>query len=290
MTAKDTFFQKKSILNIKGEIIDLSIPKVMGILNTTPDSFYDGGRYNSIEKLRNRIDNMINEGVDFIDIGAYSSRPGADIINENEEWERLYPVLNMLLKNYSDIIISIDTYRAEIAKRAVNDYGVGIVNDISAGEMDNGMFEIVAELNVPYIIMHMQGNPQNMQNSPEYKNVTKEVISRLAAKVEILKKIGVNDVIIDPGFGFGKSIEHNFELLNNLESFSFFQLPVLVGLSRKSMVYKLLNNTPDGSLNGTTVLNTIALIKGANILRVHDVLEAKEIVTLYLKTVQHKNN
>jgi len=290
MTAKDTFFQKKSILNIKGEIIDLSIPKVMGILNTTPDSFYDGGRYNSIEKLRNRIDNMINEGVDFIDIGAYSSRPGADIINENEEWERLYPVLNMLLKNYSDIIISIDTYRAEIAKRAVNDYGVGIVNDISAGEMDNGMFEIVAELNVPYIIMHMQGNPQNMQNSPEYKNVTKEVISRLAAKVEILKKIGVNDVIIDPGFGFGKSIEHNFELLNNLEAFSFFQLPVLVGLSRKSMVYKLLNNTPDGSLNGTTVLNTIALIKGANILRVHDVLEAKEIVTLYLKTVQHKNN
>ena len=289
MTAKDTFFQKKFTLNIKGDIVDLSTPKVMGILNTTPDSFYDGGRYNSIDKIKIRIDQMINEGVDFIDIGAYSSRPGARIITEKEEWERLDTTLNMILKKYSNQIISIDTFRSEIARKAVLNCGVSIVNDISAGEMDIKMFELIAELNVPYIIMHMQGNPQNMQNNPEYKNVTKEVISSLATRVEKLKKIGVNDVIIDPGFGFGKTLDHNFELLNNLEAFNFFQLPVLVGLSRKSMIYKLLNNTPDESLNGTTALNTIALMKGANILRVHDVKEAKETVALYTKTIQYKN-
>ncbi|MFC2138432.1 dihydropteroate synthase [Bacteroidota bacterium] len=290
MTAKDTFFQKKYTLNIKGDIVDLSIPKVMGILNVTPDSFYDGGRYNSTDRLKNRIDQMINDGADFIDIGAYSSRPGSAEISETEEWKRIHPVLNILCKDYSEQVVSIDTFRSEIAKRAITDFRVSMINDISAGEMDINMFKVIAGLNVPYIIMHMSGHPQNMQENPSYKNVTKEVNSYLAAKVEKLKKIGVNDVIIDPGFGFGKTLEHNYELLNNLEAFNFFQLPLLVGLSRKSMIYKLLENTPDESLTGTIALNTIALMKGASIIRVHDVKEAKETITLYNKTIQYKNS
>ncbi len=289
MTAKDTFFQKKITLNCKGDIVDLSTPKVMGILNITPDSFFDGGKYNSKDRIIKHIEQMMDEKADFIDVGGFSSRPGAIEITENEEWERVKLVLEILLKNYSKQLISIDTFRSEIAKRAINDYGVSMVNDISAGEMDEIMVETIADLNVPYIIMHMAGNPQNMQNNPSYKNVTKEVISCLALKVERLKKIGVNDIIIDPGFGFGKSLDHNYELLNNLDAFDFFQLPVMVGLSRKSMIYKLINRTPEEALTGTIALNIIALMKGANILRVHDVKEAKEIIKLYLKTIKFKS-
>lgn len=288
MPVKDTFFQKKYTLNLKGELIELNSPKIMGILNITPDSFYDGSKYNSIRKIIEQIEKMINDGADFIDIGAVSTRPGAKLIPEDEEWKRLQPVLEIILKNYNTLSFSVDTYRSEIARRSVNEYGAAMINDISAGEMDTNMFKCIAELNVPYIIMHMQGNPENMQTNPSYVNVTKEVISYLAQKVEMLKKLGVKDIIIDPGFGFGKTLEHNYELLFYLDTFQFFELPLLAGFSRKSMLYKFFNTSPDEALNGTTVLNTIALLKGADILRVHDVKEAKEAIRIVMKMNEYK--
>lgn len=289
MNAKDTFFQKKSTLNCKGDILDLSTPKIMGILNVTPDSFYDGGKVKSRVDAERKIEKMIEEGADIIDIGANSSRPGAVQVSEQEEWGRLQFVFEIVIKNYSEFLFSIDTCRSTIAKKAILDYGIAIINDISAGEMDGNMFDIVAELNVPYIIMHMQGTPENMQENPSYTNVTNGVIKYLAGKVEYLKRIGVNDVIIDPGFGFGKTIEHNYQLLSELEAFKFFELPLLVGLSRKSMIYKTIGTTPNEALNGTTALNTVALLKGADILRVHDVKEAKEVIRL-ISTINSTNS
>lgn len=283
MDSKNTFFSKKLTIQIRGTLIDLSEPKVMGILNLTPDSFYDGGKHNSTEKILQHVGKMVSEGLDILDIGAYSTKFGAQNVSEKEELDRLIPVLKILKSEYPDLILSVDTFRSEIARIAVTDYSVDIINDISAGDMDNKMFEVIAKLNVPYIMMHMQGTPQTMQLNPEYKNVVKEVIQYLSEKVRKARLLGINDVIIDPGFGFGKTIEHNYQLLKHLHDFRIFEIPLLVGLSRKSMIYKTLNTIPYESLNGTTVLNTLALQGGATILRVHDVREAKEAITLYQK-------
>jgi dihydropteroate synthase len=286
MDSKNTFFSNKLAIQIRGALLNLSEPKVMGILNLTPDSFYDGGRHHSTEKILQHVGNMVSEGLDILDVGAYSTKPGANDVSEKEELDRLIPVLKMLKYEYPDLILSVDTFRSEIARIAVTDYSVDLINDISAGDMDNKMFEVIAKLNVPYIMMHMQGKPQTMQLNPEYKNVVKEVIQYFSEKVSKARLLGINDVIIDPGFGFGKTIEHNFQLLRYLPDFRILEIPLLVGVSRKSMIYKTLNTTPDESLNGTTVLNTMALLGGASILRVHDVREARETITLYQKFSQ----
>ena len=283
MQFKDTFFTNKKTINIKGKLIDFSSPLVMGILNITPDSFYDGGHYVSEQALLEQINRMITEGADIIDIGAASSRPGADLINAEQELARLEPSLKLINKHFPDLIMSVDTYHSEVARRVVGDFGVAMINDISAGEMDYRMFETIAEINVPYVIMHMQGNPTEMQNNPQYDNLLIEVFDYFSKKIHQLTELGVNDLIIDPGFGFGKTTDHNYELFNRLESFKISQLPLMVGISRKSMLFKLLQNTPQECLNATTVLNTIALQKGANILRVHDVKEAREAVTIVQK-------
>ncbi len=253
----------------------------MGILNYTPNSFFDGGKFNNINNALKQIEIMLTNGADIIDIGAISSKPGSGILSLKEEKERLFPLFTEISKNFSDIIFSLDTFRAEIAKQFVNDFGVSIINDISAGELDSEMFKTIAALKVPYIIMHMQGTPENMQNNPRYnKAIDLEIIEFFAKKIAELKLLGVNDIIIDPGFGFGKTLEHNYQLLNKLESFNIINLPLLVGVSRKSMINKLLDISPNEALNGTTVINTIALQKGANILRVHDVKEASEAIKL----------
>lgn len=270
------------IINIKGKLCDLSHPVVMGILNITPDSFFDGGKYFSeSDKIKARIDQILTEGGKIIDIGAYSSRPGADDVSEDEEYRRLTRTFDVIAANYSDLTISVDTFRSGIARKAVLEFGVDIINDISAGEIDKNMFTTVAELNVPYILMHMQGRPADMQDSPTYADVVEDIVLYLSRKVMELRQLGVKDIIIDPGFGFGKTLEQNYALLNRLEAFDVFELPLLVGISRKSMIYKLLNKTPQESLNGATVLNTLALTKGASILRVHDVKEAVECVTIF---------
>lgn len=279
-------FSKKESINCNGQLLMLNKPIVMGILNITPDSFYDGGKYSEMPLIESQIEKILNEGATIIDVGAYSSRPGAMHISEEEELKRLSPVLQLINKKYPSAIVSVDTFRANIAEKVVKDYGVAIINDISAGEMDSKMFETIASLNIPYIIMHMKGTPQNMQQNPIYKNVINEIISYFSNKINQLKQLGVHDIIIDPGFGFGKTIEHNYELLNKLHKLRIFELPVLAGISRKSMIYKFLNKSPQEALNGTTVLNTLALTKGASILRVHDVQEAVEVINLYSKTVQ----
>lgn len=283
MEPKDTFFSKKRSIKCRGEIIDLSGPKIMGILNITPDSFYDGGRYKSADEIKNRVSEMIHEGCDILDIGAFSTRPGAENIPENEERNRLTPVLELIKHQFPDLILSVDTFRSGIAKYVVENFNVDIINDISAGDLDSKMLDTIAELNVPYIMMHMKGTPETMQQNPEYKNVVKEVIGYFSKKVQQAKLMGISDVIIDPGFGFGKTIEHNYQLLKHLNDFRIFELPVLVGLSRKSMIYKTLDISPDESLNGTTVLNTLALIGGANIVRVHDIKAAREAIHLVNK-------
>lgn len=288
MQAKDTFFSRKSTINCNGELLDLSEPKVMGILNITPDSFYDGGKYSSMDLIINQVKEMIKNGCDILDIGAYSSRPGAKEISVNEEINRLMPVLEKIREEYSDLIISVDTFRSEVAKKVVNEFKVDIINDISGGNLDEKMFDTIAELKVPYIMMHMKGTPKNMQENPFYENVVKEVMAYFSEKVEKLKLMGVNDIIIDPGFGFGKTIGHNFQLLKYLDDFKIFELPILVGVSRKSMIYKFLDITPEMALNGTTALNTLALSGGANILRVHDVKEAKETIRLFNKFLEAK--
>ncbi|WP_316847039.1 dihydropteroate synthase [Pedobacter psychrodurus] len=277
--AEKNFFEPKQSLNIKGKLIDLSTPKVMGILNITPDSFYSNSRTKSIDEALNKAAQFLNEGATFIDIGGYSSRPGAKNISTTEEVDRLVPVVESLVKAFPEAIISIDTFRAKVAEETVL-AGAHIINDIASGDMDELMFETVAKLQVPYMIMHMQGTPQNMQQNPVYNNVLLEVIDYLAKKIEALKTLHIHDVIIDPGFGFGKTIEHNYELLNQMEAFKIFKLPILVGFSRKGMIYKTLGTSAVEALNGTTVLNTIALQKGAGILRVHDVKEAVECVRL----------
>ncbi len=288
MEPKDTFFSRKLNINCKGDLIDLSEPKIMGILNITQDSFYDGGKYSSSEEILAQVTKMNNEGADIIDIGAYSSRPGALDISAKEEIERLTSILDNIRNTFPDLIISVDTFRSEVAKEVVNNFNVDIINDISAGELDPKMFELIADLNIPYVMMHMNGSPQNMQNNPQYENVVESVISYFEEIINKLKLLGVKDVIIDPGFGFGKTIEHNYQLLNHLSDFRIFELPILIGVSRKSMIYKALDLSAEEALNGTSVLNTIAVLNGANILRVHDVKEAKQTIKLTSKLLSAK--
>ncbi|WP_347175149.1 dihydropteroate synthase [Polaribacter uvawellassae] len=266
-------------INCNHKLIDISSPKVMGILNITPDSFFDGGSYKNESDILQKVEKMLSEGATFIDVGAYSSRPGAIHISEEEELQRIIPIIKLLVKHFPEIIISVDTFRSNVAKKTV-EAGAAMINDISGGKMDANMFKTIAELQVPYIIMHMLGTPQNMQKNPTYEDVTKEVISFFAEQLYKLHQLKVNDVLIDVGFGFGKTIEHNYELLKNLSLFKNLDAPILVGISRKSMLYKPLEITPQLALNATTSANTIALLNGANILRVHDVKEAMEAIKI----------
>lgn len=267
-------------INVNGFLLDLSSPCVMGILNVTPDSFYAGSRMQTEIDITHRIEQIVGEGAGIIDVGAYSSRSNAENVSPAEEMERLRMGLGILRKVRPDAVVSVDTFRADVARMCVEEYGVAIINDIAAGEMDGDMFRTVADLNVPYIMMHMQGTPQNMQQNPHYDNLLKEVFMYFARKVQQLRDLGVKDIILDPGFGFGKTVAHNYELLAHLEEFRIFELPLLAGVSRKSMIYRLLGTTPQEALNGTTVLDTICLLKGADILRVHDVREAVETVKI----------
>ena len=271
-------------INIRGRLFDLSKPKVMGILNLTPDSFYDGGVHNEINKIEDHVNKMVNDGMDILDIGGYSSKPGAKNISVDEELSRVIPILKHIRKIFPELVISIDTFRSKIASASLSE-GADIINDISGGTLDKNMMSIVAKNNCPYILMHMQGNPQNMQNDPSYENVTLEIIQYLAQRIKIAHDNNIVDIIVDPGFGFGKTLEHNFEILNNLEKFNVLDTPILVGFSRKSMIYKTLKTSSEKALNGTSSLNTIALTKGAKILRVHDVKEAKECIILHEKTI-----
>lgn len=269
-------------INCKGKLLNLDSPIVMGILNVTPDSFFDGGNYVDSENILNKASQMIEEGATLLDIGGYSSKPGAKEVSLEEELTRVIPAIELIIKEFPEVLISVDTFRSEVARQAI-ETGACMINDISAGEMDSKMYKTVRELQVPYCIMHMQGTPQTMQKNPTYENVVIEVFRSLSQKVEKLKKMGVNDILIDPGFGFGKKVEHNYELLQNLEHFKLINLPILVGVSRKSMIYKTLNSSPQKALNGTTALNSFALQNGANVLRVHDVKEAMEVVSLFNK-------
>ena len=270
-------------ISVNGKLMDLSQPQVMGILNVTPDSFYAGSRGVAERDIIDRLRQMTDEGASIIDIGAYSSRPDADDVSTEEEMARLRHALNLVRQHQPDAVVSVDTFRADVARMCVEEYGVAMVNDISAGEMDDEMFPTIARLGVPYIAMHMKGTPQTMQINPQYEHFLKEIFYFFSEKVQKLRDLGVKDIIIDPGFGFGKTIEHNYQLMNHLEEFKLFGLPLLVGISRKSMIYKLLGTTPEEALNGTTVLNTIALQKGAHILRVHDVKAAVEAVKIVEK-------
>lgn len=270
-------------INVNGRLMDLSEPQVMGILNVTPDSFYAGSRMETEKDIINRLHQITSEGASILDIGAYSSRSGAEHISTEEEMNRLRTGLDLVRKHQPEAVVSVDTFRADVAKMCVEEFGAAMINDISAGQLDAAMFGTIAQLGVPYIMMHMQGTPQNMQMNPHYDNLLKEVFLYFAERVQKLRDLGAKDIIIDPGFGFGKTLEHNYELMNHLDEFQLFELPLLVGISRKSMIYKLLGTTPEEALNGTTVLNTLALMKGANILRVHDVKAAKEAVTLVEK-------
>ncbi len=278
--AKDTFFQKKTMLNAGGKLIDLGTPKVMGIINVTPDSFFAGSRKLHVDDAVFMAEKMLDDGADFLDIGAYSSRPGAADISPQEETDRLLPVIEAIVKQFSNAILSVDTFRASVAAVAI-EAGGHIINDISGGDLDAEMFATVARLQVPYILMHMKGTPQNMQEKAQYQDVFAEVFDVFLAKIYRLKQLHVHDVILDPGFGFAKTREQSFELLRKMKGFELLQLPVLVGISRKGMIYKTLNSTAENALNGTTVLNTMALLNGANILRVHDVKEAVEAVALF---------
>ena len=270
-------------INVNGRLMDLSEPQVMGILNVTPDSFYAGSRSETEKDIVQRLHQIIDEGASIIDIGGYSSRPNAEHISAAEEMNRLRNGLEIIRKHSPNAVVSVDTFRADVAKMCVEEYGVAIINDISAGQMDEQMFPTIAKLGVPYIIMHMKGTPQDMQVSPKYDHFLKEIFYYFSEKVQKLRDLGVKDIIIDPGFGFGKTLEHNYELMNHLEEFSLFELPLLVGVSRKSMIYKLLGSTPEEAMNGTTALHTIALLKGAHILRVHDVKEAVESIKIVQK-------
>lgn len=266
-------------INCNGKLVDLSTPKVMGILNVTPNSFYDGGKHKNINTIIHQVDKMLSDGATFIDIGAYSSKPTADFVSEADEINRLNFVLKEIVNTFPNIILSVDTFRANVAKIAVEN-GVAIVNDISAGLLDENMLPTVADLKVPYIMMHMRGNPQTMQTLTDYNDIVKEMIFYFSERVAKARSFGISDIIIDPGFGFAKTLEQNYEVLNKLELFSLLDLPLLAGISRKSMIYKVLEKTAKDALNGTTVLNTIAVQKGAKILRVHDVKEAVECIKL----------
>lgn len=277
-------------LNIKGELTSFDTPVVMGILNVTPDSFFAGSRKNTEEEIILRVRQILDEGGKIVDVGAYSSRPGADDVSPEEEMKRLAFALGLLNREFgTDIIYSIDTFRADVARMCVEEYGAVIINDISGGEMDSRMFDTVADMNVPYILMHMKGTPANMQLNPVYEDLFGEVFRYMAEKVETLKLKGVNDIVLDPGFGFGKTLDDNYRLMAHMEEFSVFGLPLLVGISRKTMIYRLLGTSADEALNGTSVLNTISLMKGADILRVHDVREAVECVRIVEKLKSQTN-
>lgn len=277
-------------LNIKGELTSFDTPVVMGILNVTPDSFFAGSRKNTEEEIILRVRQILDEGGKIVDVGACSSRSGADDVSPEEEMKRLAFALGLLNREFgTDIIYSIDTFRADVARMCVEEYGAAIINDISGGEMDSRMFDTVADMNVPYILMHMKGTPANMQLNPVYENLFGEVFRYMAEKVETLKLKGVNDIVLDPGFGFGKTLDDNYRLMAHMEEFSVFGLPLLVGISRKTMIYRLLGTSADEALNGTSVLNTISLMKGADILRVHDVREAVECVRIVEKLKSQTN-
>lgn len=267
-------------LNCKGQLIDISSPKIMGILNVTPDSFFDGGRYKNDSIILSQVEKMLNDGATFIDIGAYSSRPGADFVSETEELNRIVPVVSLILKHFPQALLSIDTFRSKVAQTTIA-VGAALINDISGGSLDNLMFETIGQLQVPYIMMHMRGTPQTMQQQTNYEDLIKDIIFYFSERIADARAHHIHDIVIDPGFGFAKTLEQNFELLNQLELLNILELPMLVGVSRKSMIYKTLGCTPQEALNGTTSINTIALMKGANILRVHDVKEAKECITLF---------
>lgn len=270
-------------LNLRGKLYSLCEPKIMGILNVTPDSFYAESRTSDEEHIAARVQQLMDDGADMIDIGGYSSRPGADDVSSEEEMNRLRRGLRVVRRLYPEVPISVDTFRADVARMCVEEEGADIINDISGGMMDRQMFRTVARLGVPYILMHMQGTPDTMQQAPHYDNLRREVMLYFAERIDRLCQMGAKDIIVDPGFGFGKTLEHNYELFHHLDDFNLFNLPLLVGISRKSMIYKLLGGTPQTSLNGTTVLNTIALMKGAHILRVHDVKEAVEAKRIVMK-------
>jgi len=266
-------------LNCNGTLIDLQTPKVMGILNITPDSFYDGGQFNELDTALKQTEKMLAEGATFIDIGAASSKPGSALISPEQEADRLFPLLEGLIKRFPKTLFSVDTYNSSIAKQALK-RGVSLINDISGGELDQNMLEAVAQFSAPYVCMHMQGTPEDMQLNPSYDSVVEEQLYFFAQKIEQMNQLGINDIIIDPGFGFGKTLEHNYTILKNLHQYHNLNTPILVGISRKSMVYKRLNIAATEALNGSTSLHTVALLKGANILRVHDVKEAMEVVEL----------
>ncbi|WP_394970482.1 dihydropteroate synthase [uncultured Croceitalea sp.] len=267
-------------INCKGDLIDLSTPKVMGVLNLTPDSFYDGGKYKSESDILKKVEKMLFEGTTFIDIGAYSSRPGATNISEEEELKRITPIIEFVLNKFPQVLISIDTFRSKVAARCI-EMGASIINDISAGKLDEQMLDTVAKYQVPYIMMHMKGNPQNMKEMTNYDDLLKDILFYFSERVQAARSKKINDIILDPGFGFAKNIQQNYRLLANLNLLKTFDLPILAGLSRKSMIYKPLKNTAQEALNGTTALNMLALNSGASILRVHDVKEALECITLF---------
>lgn len=269
-------------IRCKGQLIDLATPKVMGILNVTPNSFFDGGKYKNDSEILSRVEKMLINGATFIDIGAYSSKPSAEFVSEEEELQRIVPIVKLILEHFPETLISIDTFRSEVAKACIEN-GAAIINDISAGILDDKMLETIAKYNVPYIMMHMRGTPQTMQTMTSYENVVKEILFYFSERIAQARSLGINDLIIDPGFGFAKTLEQNYEVLQKMELFEMLGLPLLAGFSRKSMIYKTLHSSAEEALNGTTVLNTIALTKGAKILRVHDVKEAMECVTLFNK-------
>ncbi|WP_188050428.1 dihydropteroate synthase [Flavobacterium sp. GP15] len=269
-------------INCKGILVDLTIPKVMGILNVTPNSFYDGGKYKKESEILSQVEKMLIDGAAFIDVGAYSSKPNAEFVSEQEEISRIIPVVNLILKHFPETILSIDTFRSQVAKVAIES-GAAIINDISAGMLDSKILEIIGKYNVPYIMMHMRGNPQTMQTMTTYEDIVKEMLFYFSERVAAARSFGINDLILDPGFGFAKTIDQNYEIFQKLELFKMIELPLLVGISRKSMIYKTLDIGIENALNGTTVLNTLALTKGVKIIRVHDVKEAVECVTLFTK-------
>ncbi|HEY9045557.1 MAG TPA: dihydropteroate synthase [Ohtaekwangia sp.] len=282
---ENNFFSTNKTLNLHGRLVDLHTPKVMGILNITPDSFYSGSRYISEAEILTQAEKMIQEGATFIDVGGYSTRPGAAEITTEEELKRVTVAIRAISRNFPETFISIDTFRSEVARAAVTE-GACMINDVSGGTLDAAMFETVARLKVPYILMHMRGTPQTMTQETAYNNLLKDIIDFFHQKIHVLHQLGISDIIIDPGFGFAKTVEQNFELLHNLNHFKILGKPILAGLSRKSMIWRTLSTTPEEALNGTTSLNTIALLKGAGILRVHDVRAAVEAVTLTGKVMQ----
>ena len=274
---------KKMTINCKGNLIDCNIPKVMGILNVTPNSFFDGGKYSDAEAILFQVEKMLQEGANFIDVGGYSSKPNAEFVSEQEELNRVLPIVQLILNRFPETLLSIDTFRSSVAKACLEN-GAAMINDISAGKLDDKMLETIANFQVPYCMMHLRGTPETMQTLTNYDAIVKEMLFYFSERVAAARALGINDLIIDPGFGFAKTTEQNFEVLQKLELFQTFELPILVGFSRKSMIYKTLNSNASEALNGTTVLNTLALSKGAKILRVHDVKEAVECVKLFEKT------